>query len=309
MSVLPPIVIAMTQTIVLPVPATVRSPFVVLAPDHVPTDLQPVLRRWASRVRGPCATLDGLQDSYVSVVSIDNAALGDAEALIRAGNPPSLVRRLWDRNDHLLVAWDGPPALSIMSAVVSFGVANALALASGGLLLDPLTCEITGPDQEAAEEVLDLTEPPAVPVLAWVRFWADDQRVHTRGMTRFGLPELSTQQIPHDVVRDWTYVLAAAGSVLIEDSRRSLSTDPRRTFLEVDNPLMLCDRQVHAEACALDLLAGPGRPPRATPIGLRLDFSTTDDSTVELCRPDSFTGAHEEWLRHTAGFLLEDVRR
>jgi hypothetical protein len=316
MSVLPPIVLGMTHTIVLPLPPTVSSQFVVLAPDHLPSDLQTVLRRWASRVRDPSTALDGLRDSTVSIALIDNVPLGDAESLVRAGNPPHLVRRVWAADRHLLVACNGPPALSIVPAVMSFGIANALAVASGGLVFDPLTGEITAPDQIAADEEVILTGPPAIPVGAWVPFCEDDGRLRTHGMTRFGLPDLSTQEVPCDVVPDWGYVLAATGSVLIRHSWEELSADPRRTFLEMPNPLMVCDHHVHAEARATELLEDLDRPHRATPVGLRLDFEICDtqhpggdDSTLELCRPDGFTGAHEQWLRHTTGFLLEGVRR
>lgn len=312
MSVLPPIVIGMTHTIVLPVPSTVRSQFVVLAPDHVPADFRPALHRWASRVRGPRSALDALGDSHLSIALLDSTALGDTKALLRAGNPPHLVHRGLAADPHLLVSCDGSPAQPTAPALTSFGIANVLALEAGGLMFDPLTAEISDPDRELAETEVELTGPPVLSLESWVRFWAHDSRVRTYGMTRFGVPDLSTSDVPTELAEDWTFVLAATGSVLITSVWQTWAANPRSTFLEVHNPLMLCDHHVHAEAFAIDLLTDPNRPHRATPIGLRLDFDTChacDDSTIELCRPDGFAGAHQQWLRQTAGFLLEGVRR
>lgn len=304
MSVLAPIVTAMSQVVVLPVPPTVSSQFVVLAPANIPSSVQPLLRRWARRVRWPCAATTDLTSPNLTIMEINTAALGDLDTLLRTGCSPAVVRRVRSADAHLLVMCDSAPTQLICPAMTSYGIANELALATGGLIFDPLTCEVTNPDREMAGMEVDLTGPPAIPVSGWVRLWEDDGRVRTRGMARFGLPDLSTKRLPSDLARDWICVLSATGSLLIRQVWEMVSSSPPGTFLEVANPLMLCDHLVHAEAGAYDLLADVDRPHRATPVGLRLDFDPADDSTIELTRPDGFVGSHQKWLRQTASHLL-----
>lgn len=157
-------------------------------------------------------------------------------ALIDAARAPALEDRIRAATHHIVLTAHAPPASHPVRAQALRAIARALAFARAGVVHDAHTACLIGPAARGDVE-------PATFRLAddWLSVAvASGLEVTTRGLTRFGLPELSVADVPADrlltavgllrgvavrlLAGYWTRLAAAAGpSSYVIDARLRVS--------------------------------------------------------------------------------------
>jgi hypothetical protein len=276
----------MAEPLIVTVPDSVESSYLVAAPRHVPDDLGGIARLWASRMSGLEPAPGQPEPGTLQVALAGTSPLPAAEQLHRAGNAPDLVQRVTRSDSCLVVRYHGWPGWPARPATISHGVANALAFETEGLVLDPHTNRVLRPRRQGE---WDLTGPPflhRLPLGDWTRAaYQEGDRLILLGMERFGVPNLETPGVPPDLVEAWGTVLRAVAGVVLNSYWSRLADEPHRAFVELDNPLWVGDSTHTLVRLALDI--DPGR-----------------FQTVQVLPPEEFPDGYHDWLRATIASVL-----
>jgi len=124
----------------------------------------------------------------------------------------------------------------------------------------------------------------------WVMVQQAERCLTTKGLGRFGLPELKADDVPLELHPAWTVALTGLGHRVLELLRCELRRDSQAPFVQVPAQIDITRTDVGA-AYGLELLEGG----RTLPVRLNLDPAITDaqDSYLSVDAPDNQpTAAH-----------------
>ena len=130
----------------------------------------------------------------------------------------------------------------------------------------------------------------------WLLVQYDDDCLMTRGLGRFGLPELKVDQVPAELRAPWVLALTGLGQRLLELLRRELrrgsSSGGETAFIQVPAELVIGRAHIGL-AYGCDLGDDP-----VLPVRLSLDPAVTDqrDSYLTLDAPDGAAADHRRAL-------------
>jgi hypothetical protein len=293
-------------TITFPVPATTTSRFAVAA-GGVPHDLPALLRDAAS---GPFhAHITGrLGSPQLRLTREDSTALRWDPGEIRAAAPRdrASARAFNDASEFAVITAFTPITDQPRGAQVARAAAYALAEALGGVPADLVTGHVLAPPATErtrfvlADRWLGDVLPP---FRANGRCTAADPdldpegvngcacvRLRTRGLRRFGLPELQIGDVacPHDLAA--LNVLRAAARRLLTGHWSWLATGPAGRSRTIPAALDLTRRDFN------DFWGTARRVPLIPPDPFQITLTPLTSRLLTVTPPDDFDGTINDWL-------------
>jgi hypothetical protein len=294
----------MDDAVTLSVPELVEATYVVVT-ARPPADVQAAARDAAQRLpeslrAGALRMLAG------PLLSVTMSTVGDAPPLPVSflgvfGASAAQLRDL-DTATHVVVCqavfrpgW--PPAHEWYAR----GVAAGLAELTGGTLIDMFTPQILEP----AAAVRSLPDPDGRVVLVrWVLVpqSAGDRGLWmtTKGIGRFGLPELQVLDVPPALAGAWTRVMSGTASALVRAWTRALQGEP--SFVALPSRIVVGTADV-ARAHGHE----PG-PDHQAELRLRLDPPDRfgGQAFLTVVPPDTFLRSAGEFLTSVSAALFGD---
>ncbi|MFF0518498.1 hypothetical protein ACFYTC_07365 [Actinomadura nitritigenes] len=287
------------------VPATTTTRFAVAA-EHVPHDLADLLRD----ASGPYAAhiAGRLGSPQLDVVREDVTCLRWDPRGIKAPRPEDRHREraFQDAPEFAVVTACAPITDQPRAVQVARAAAFHLSAALGGVPADLVTGHVLTPPAEErtrfvlADQWLGDVLPP---FRANGRCTGPDPdrdpegvsgcacvRLRTRGLRRFGLPELQITDVacPHDLAA--LNVLRTTARSLLTDHWSWLSTGPADRTREIDTDLPLAESDFSA-------FWGTGRRVHLTPPNpFRVRLTLLTQRLLAVAPPDDFTGTVNDWL-------------
>jgi hypothetical protein len=236
-------------------------------------------------------------------------ARGDLPELRLVQNPQTGPdeRKRFDEASHVVLLRasyaPSPPPLHHWALVAAAG---AVAEATDGVVVDLLTRRMAPLDRRARKVPDDGRVTVVHDVLGPMSQRQDGTAlVTTKGMTRFGLPELWLGQLPSAAGRD---ALALVNAV----AQRLLHELYVRTQHVADHPVTELVRDEALVVDARDLAAAAGRPvPAGTPTRtaqVRLSYRAAEDGFepfVVVDPPAAFQGDRAAWIHDAVGALVD----
>jgi len=293
-------------TITFSVPATTTSRFAV-ASAGVPHDLADVLSRTAS---GPYhAHIAGrLGSSHLQVTREDLTTLRWDPGAVRAGDTEDRQAALAfnDASEFAVVTAYAPITDQPRAAQVARAAAHAIAKATGGIMADLVTGHVLAPATAErtrfvlADRWLGDTLPP---FRANGRCTAPDPdldpegvngcacvRLRTRGLRRFGLPELQITDVacPHDLAA--LNVLRTTARRLLTDHWSWLATGPAGRTRTIPAVLDLAQRDFN------DFWGTTRRVRLTPPTPFQVTLSPLTSRLLTVSQPAEFDGTINDWL-------------
>ncbi|MEU5883402.1 hypothetical protein [Spirillospora sp. NPDC047279] len=289
----------MRSTITFPVPSTTTSRFVVAA-DQMPADVRPLAygHTYEAHVNGRLGTPQ-LSIERAGRLRWDPSQITSPDPHLREAET-----RLRDAEHLAVVTAVGPVTDQPRSVQVARAAAFAIAHATGGVAADLVTGHILEP---RADE-----RPRFVLADAWLGDVLPPQRANgrctapepdhdpegvngcacvrlmTRGLRRFGLPELQISDIacPHDHTA--LNVLRATARRLLTDHWSWLTTGPADRARTIDADLPLSTGDYH------DFW---GDSPATTPeTAFHVHLTPVTPRLIAVGPPEDFPGTSNDWL-------------
>ncbi|GAA3195958.1 DUF2314 domain-containing protein [Dactylosporangium siamense] len=292
----------MDDAVTLSVPELVEATYVV-ATARPPADVQAAARDAAQRLPEPLR-VGALRMLAGPLLSVTMSTVGDAPPLPMSflgvfGASAAQLRDL-EAATHVIVCqavfrpgW--PPAHEWYAR----GVAAGLAEETGGTLIDMFTPQILEP----AAALRSLPDPDGRIVLVrWVLVpqSAGDRGLWmtTKGLGRFGLPELQVLAVPPALAGAWTRVMSGVAAALVRAWTRALQGEP--SFAALPSRLVVGTADV-ARAYGHE----PG-PEHQAEVRLRLDPPDRFDGQAFLTvvPPDTYRWSAGEFLTSVSAALF-----
>jgi hypothetical protein len=293
-------------TITFPVPSTTTSRFAVAA-EKIPDDPADVLRRTPS---GPYyAHIAGrLGSSQLQLTREDVTSLRWDPGHIKAARPEDrrFARAFNDASQFAVVTAFSPITDQPRGVQVARAAAHAIADITGGIAADLVTAHVITPsDGERtrfvlADQWLGDTLPPS---RANGRCTSADPaldpegvngcacvRLRTRGLRRFGLPELQIADVacPHDLAA--LNVLRTAARRLLTDHWSWLATGPATRNRTLSDTLDL------AQSDFDDFWGSTRRVHLTPPEPFQVHLAPLTSRLITLSPPTAFDGTINDWL-------------
>ncbi|MEV5828289.1 hypothetical protein AB0L25_22300 [Spirillospora sp. NPDC052242] len=291
--------------ITFPVPATTVSRFAVAA-EHVPHDLANLLLRASA---GPYdAHIAGRVGSPALDLARDHVTAMRWNPLRVTSVRPEDRRAEWafhDAEEFALVTAAAPITDQPRASQVARAAARAVAEAVGGVAADLVTGHILAPGAERARFVLadQWLGDVLPPFRANGRCTAPDPerdpegvngcscvRLRTRGLRRFGLPELQIAGVacPHDLAA--LNVLRSTARRLLTDHWSWLATGPAHRSRTID-------RDVHLTEADFGDFWGSGRRVHLTsPSPFQVTLTPLTSRLLTVGPPEEHDGTVNDWL-------------
>jgi uncharacterized protein YegJ (DUF2314 family) len=126
----------------------------------------------------------------------------------------------------------------------------------------------------------------------------------TRGMTKFGLPELEVKDIPPDLLQ-LSYLVITTGQFLVEHAFNAVRATPPASSLEVP-PAIRLDDELFAHADGGEWEQGASGVRRSTLVSLRFPAVPADSGTpfAQIVQPPGVSSDMGVWLYATLVELL-----
>jgi hypothetical protein len=275
------------DTIVIPVPERLLAVYAVVTSDP-PGD----------------TTVHSGQGLAIDVVPFDEAPLPPSP-LLRAMGADAPALAAYDSGTHaVLVRSVGNATFPPQHEFAAYASAHAVAEMCEGVVVDTLIPRLVT-RARAVDDGFRLSDWVVLPhSLEHDLLWFT-----SKGMTRFGLPELASHGIPEPLANAWGAVLTGIGEVLLEDHRRALDEDPSAALRETPAEHTVSLRDI---ATAYSDEARFGRDAdldAGQQFRVELDPSTSEtaDSFLTINPPDSFGGTTDQWAATVVKALFTDV--
>jgi hypothetical protein len=297
----------MMNTLVLPVPEKVVSLYLVGAPERMPSGLaEPSVERTATALPADGLPLVDVAPR-VDVIERGEPPIAEMVELLDCPHcgphlDPAALERLRSAEWHLLVAAMYGPAWPPLHMWTAATTAEALAVSTGGILLDPgapllrrtpwAPCALRDRDDFAVAEWLEVT------VSADETDLRRGMWMTTSGLSRFGLPELQAKRVPPDLTKGWCDVLNGLAQTLLSAHWADLDAEPGRAFREIAETVTVTSEDIEAAT-------GRSCPPGAAEVRLRLDPGAPGAvSFLTVMPPRVFRGPAGRWRREVVTALL-----
>ncbi len=284
------------MAVTLPVPETISQLWVVLheGPSPSVADCREWVDEWVSdRVRGPLSPhLPRFLTDFLRLegVAIEEVPCPPLSMLRYLGLGPEEEVLLQRARRAIVVSGVDVPAPPRAGYWAGLCASRALALASGGIVLDP--------DQRRIRPLAEYTEAPPlhgrlqiqrhilVPTSCCANgtYW-----VTSLGMDRLGLPNLQISEVPRLLVPEAQRLLNTVAQALVEGLEA-------HALAQLSMELDVLEVSASAMGRALDL---PVRASGSAHVGLRLEEKEGREPMIRLQPPPRgpFAGTVGEWLR------------
>jgi hypothetical protein len=275
------------DTIVIPVPERLLAVYAVVTPDPPPE---------AAQHSG--------QGLAIDVVTVDEAPLPPSP-LLRAMGADAPALAAYDSSTHaILVRAVGSAEFPPQHEFAAYATARAIAEMCEGVVVDTVIPRLVT-RARAVDESFRLADWMVLPhSLDQGLLWFT-----SKGMTRFGLPELQSHGIPEPLANAWGAVMTGMGLVLLRDHERALAENPATALREVTAEQSVSLREI-AAAYSDEARFGEDQDLDAgQPFRVELDPSTSDDadSFLSVQPPVDFAGSTQEWAASVVRALFSDV--
>jgi hypothetical protein len=277
------------ETIVIPVPERLLAVYAVVTPDP-PAD----------------TTVHSGQGLAIDVVPVEDAPLPPSP-LLRAMGADAPALAAYDSGTHaVLVRSVGNAQFPPRHEFAAYASAHAIAEMCEGVVVDTLIPRIVT-RARALDERFRLADWVVLPhSLDQNMLWFT-----SKGMTRFGLPELQSHGAPEALANAWGAVLTGIGEVLLRDHERALADDPATALREMPSHHTVSLRDI---AAAYSDEAQFGRDADldvGQEFRVELDPASTEaaDSFLTVQPPESFGGTTDQWASQVVKALFTDVGR
>lgn len=217
--------LTVTETVVIPIPERLLAVYAVATREPVDSA--------ATRSSGGVA---------IDVMPVDAAPLPPAALLRAMGASTEALATLGSADEAALVRSVGGPGMPPANEVAAYAAAQTLADVYDGVLIDTVIPRIVetprgiGDDFRLADWV----------VLPHSSGADGDLWFTTKGMTRFGLPELHSRGVPESASNAWGAVLTGVAQVLTRLVGEALTEDSGRAFVELPARLEVSLRDIAA---------------------------------------------------------------
>lgn len=277
----------MPDTIVIPVPERLLAIYAVVTPDP-PAE--------AAQHSG--------QGLAIDVVTVEEAPLPPSPLLRAMGaDVPALAA--YDSGTHaVLVRAVGGAAFPPQHEFAAYATARAIAEMCEGVVVDTVIPRLVT-RARAVGDGFRLADWMVLP------HSLDDGTLWftSKGMTRFGLPELQSHGIPEPLANAWGAVMTGMALVLLRDHERAMAADPSTALREVAAEQSVSLRDI-AAAYSDEARFGEDTDLDAGQMfRIELDPSTSEaaDSFLSVHPPASFAGTTQEWSAAVVKALFSDV--
>jgi len=266
-----------SDTIVIPLPERLLAVYAVATAEPVDES--------ATRSSGGVA---------VDVVPVDAAPLPPAALLRAMGASTEALAKLGSATEAALVRSVGSPGMPPGSELTAYATAQTLADVYDGVLIDTVIPRVVESPRAVGDD-FRLADWVVLPHSA-----ADDGTLWftTKGMTRFGLPELQSRGVPESASNAWGAVLTGVAHVLTQLVGAALRDDPGRAFVELPARLPVRLRDIAAGYSDQSRSAeDPGLDVQVE-LGLQWDPTPQDDadSFLTVQPPADVEVSTEAWV-------------
>jgi len=210
------------------------------------------------------------------------------------GVAQELVRAVAEASEFVVVRASCPPGWPPMHEWAGRACAAALADQAGVPLVDTCTPKILAAD--AALRTLPGTEDAGFRLADWMLVFSSagigGLRMTTKGLGRFGLPELQVRNVPPQLGQAWTRVLTGLASSLLGIWLNALRDRAESAFAQLPAVLEVREADI-ARAHDAPVTEGP-----AVAVRLTFDPSPQDsaDSFLSVQPPDDYPASAGEFL-------------
>jgi hypothetical protein len=301
----------MSETLILSVPETLLTEFVVAAPKQLPPGAY-------EPAAGPAEVMGPPPRLWCPTIQLRRADVTPMNQLVHAAVCPDCDygfdaetrQRVAGGGHFIFVSCAGTAAWPPMHMTLGALAAAAHALATGGVILDVATA---APLRQPNWQHLP-SEAETFPIGMWIsatgQSAGEHWNLHTTGLSRFGLPDLTVRNIPVELCSSWTLILAGAARRLLLDQWNDLADNRDQPFREI--PAI-------ATITADDIETAVNLPhplePASIDIGLELDLETAHYPSLLQILPPCHVGVERKpntpddiaWRRDVAHRLLPRV--
>ena len=288
----------MAENLILPVPELISAVYLVPLPLSAQAAKDRATAGLSARVASPVAVaarmmLDG---GALTVHAVSSSSLPPVPGPLQEylGVARELVRTVAEASDFVAVRASGPPGWPPMHEWAGRACAAVLATQCGVPLVDTVIPEILAAD--AALRTLPGTEDARFRLADWMSVFHSagigGLGMTTKGLGRFGLPELQARNVPPQLGQAWTRVLTGLASSLLGSWLNALRDRAEPAFAQLSAVLEVGEGDI---ARAYDAPVTEGA---AVPVRLTFDPSPQDstDSFLSVQPPDEYPASAGEFL-------------
>ena len=260
----------------------------------------------SARIAGPVgiAVRMMLDAGAVTVNAMSSSSLPPVPAPLQEylGVAPELVRAVAEAGEFVVVRASCPPGWPPMHEWAGRACAAVLASQAGVPLVDTATPKVLAAD--AAMRTLPADGDAGFRLADWMLVFQSagigGLRMTTKGLGRFGLPELQVRNVPPQLGQAWTHVLTGLASTLLGTWLTALRDRAEPAFAQLPAALEVREADI---ARAYD---APGTEGPAVPVRLTFDPSPQDsaDSFLSVQPPDDFPASAGEFLAGVCAALF-----
>jgi hypothetical protein len=213
-----------------------------------------------------------------------------------------LIRTVAEASDFVVIRASCPPGWPPMHEWAGRACATVLASQAGVPLVDTGTPKVL--DADAALRTLPGTEDARFRLADWMLVFQSagigGLRMTTKGLGRFGLPELQVRNVPPQLGQAWTRVLTGLASSLLGTWLNALRDRAEPAFAQLPAVLEVGEADI-ARAYDAPVTEGP-----AVPVRLTFDPSPQDsaDSFLSVQPPDDYPASAGEFLAGVCAALF-----
>jgi hypothetical protein len=294
------------ENLILPVPELMLA--VYLVPLSLPAQAAKdrAAAGLSARVASPVgvATRMMLDVGAVTVHAMSSSSLPSVPARLQEylGVASELVRAVAEASEFVVVRASCPPGWPPMHEWAGRACAAVLASQAGVPLVDTGTPKILAAD--AALRTLPAAEDARFRLADWMLVFQSagigGLWMTTKGLGRFGLPELGVRNVPPQLGQAWTHVLTGLASSLLGTWLTALRDRAEPAFAQLPAVLEVREADI-ATAYDAPVTEGP-----AVPVRLMFDPSPQDgaDSFLSVQPPDDYPASAGEFLAGVCAALF-----
>ena len=288
----------MTENLILPVPELISAVYLVPVPLSAQDAEDRATAGLSARVASPVAVaarmmLDG---GALTVHAVSSSSLPPVPGPLQEylGVARELVRAVAEASDFVAVRASGPPGWPPMHEWAGRACAAVLASQCGVPLVDTVIPKILAAD--AALRTLPRAQDARFRLADWMSVFHSagigGLGMTTKGLGRFGLPELQARNVPPQLGQAWTRVLTGLASSLLGSWLNALRDRAEPAFAQLSAVLEVGEGDI---ARAYDAPVTEGA---AVPVRLTFDPSPQDstDSFLSVQPPDEYPASAGEFL-------------
>ncbi len=296
----------MAENLILPVPELMSAVYLLPLSLSAQAARDRVTAGLSARVAGPVgiAVRMMLDAGAVTVNAMSSSSLPPVPAPLQEylGVAPELVRAVAEAGEFVVVRASCPPGWPPMHEWAGRACAAVLASQAGVPLVDTATPKVLAAD--AAMRTLPADGDAGFRLADWMLVFQSagigGLRMTTKGLGRFGLPELQVRNVPPQLGQAWTHVLTGLASTLLGTWLTALRDRAEPAFAQLPAALEVREADI---ARAYD---APGTEGPAVPVRLTFDPSPQDsaDSFLSVQPPDDFPASAGEFLAGVCAALF-----